>query len=544
MEKWFKYGLAFLLVLILAGLGSFWSGKIQQSVLEYETAYSLSRERVASRKPVTPPLSERVVWVVIDKLDEDSFLGMPFLEALRTEGAYMQLRSAQPRTARPTYAVLSSGAWPEINGVIHSDYEKRMPADNLFRRVMEADLTSLAVADNRWSELNGNYFAKSSFYHESIGNDPTRDQRIFREALDALQNYQGNLVLIHLPDTGETLSTDKYLQGLVEELDFSQDTLLVTGGEGGTALVPLIAAGNKVSPGQYGLADQTDVTATLAALLGITPPTEAQGRALWEMLSVPGQIRAPLESARAQNLLEMASSYTAQISYASLARKDLSEAALLLDEAARYSRACVYESAFQKARQATKILVELMNDIRADKIWRGRWLRLPLVALILAALSLAVIKLTHRQQVLLLAGALVYVAIFAILNQVLPSVISAILAALLGIAIVWPLRQISRKYTILPAQSVDYPEIAFEYTMPVLGIYFWLTAITLAGFLCDGFSIGWYLPGPRLTSLTLTTLQQMVILAPAPLIALAIPYWDKPPKMQPLPANGELTLEE
>lgn len=533
MKQWLKFGIAICLTFILAGISFWWATNLRSSFRNYSTPFSLSREIITAHQPVSLPLTQRVVLVVIDGLENNRTVEMPFLHALQQEGAYLQLTSQPPFETKPNYALLSSGSWPEINGVITTDFGGPLPVDNIFRRIAEAGFSTSAAAHQWWRQLNGNYFTLDSFFYPTNDRpDRALDRKIYRQSLDFIQKAEAQFILVHFSAVAgkNVKELDQLIAGLAQELDWSLDTLIITANQQGD-MAPCIAIGKGITPGHHQPANQVDLTTTITALLGISPPTEAQGRILWEIISAPAPIRAALEIARGQVLGEFMAAYVSQLGYAQLTRETLSESALLLDEARRFSKAAVYESAWQKAQAATINLLTLAEKVQTDKIWRGRWLRLPLVLVILAILIFVIHRLDRRQKGVLFISALLYALAYFFFSSLLfnkplsfPDLASANYSALIK-----PIAIPAYLSLILVFSGLWLLRLHSHLLLGFCGTYIWLLLLILTGFLCNGIQVTWYLPDPYLSATTLAALYQITLLAPGILFTIVIPWQRKYP---------------
>jgi hypothetical protein len=276
------------------------------------------------------PATRRVVFVLIDALRADTAANpavMPVLDQLRQQGVAATGHSRPPSFSEPGYAVLLTGAWPELSDgpAVNLDYED-IPAftqDNLFSAAHRAGLKT-AVSGYYWFEkLIPQSAVDHSFY--TPGEDRTADRAVVDAALPWLADPDIQLVLIHIDQVdyaghheGGPLApawnaaarrTDDLLAEIVAQLDLSQDTLLVTsdhgqidaGGHGGddpvTLVEPFVLAGAGVKPGSYGDVQMVDIAPTLATLLGANLPASTQGRALVEMLNLPAETLVALPAA-------------------------------------------------------------------------------------------------------------------------------------------------------------------------------------------------------------------------------------------------------
>jgi len=321
-----------LVLLILAGGAYFWATGLFSSIEAYRSP--LHNNPPMAGDPLGPPATRRVVFVLIDALRADTAQNaniMPTLNQLRLQGASATSHSRPPSYSEPGYAVLLTGAWPDLSDgpAVNVDYEN-IPVftqDNLFSAAKRAGLKT-AVSGYYWFEkLIPQNAVDKSFY--TSGEDRAADRDVVDAALPWLAEGEAQLVLIHIdqvdyaghheggpraPAWNEAAQrADGLLAEIAAQLDFSRDTLLVTsdhgqidaGGHGGDDPVvlvePFVLAGAGIKPGSYADIQMADIAPTLAALLGANIPASSQGQVLEEMLQLPAETRAALpEAARSQ----------------------------------------------------------------------------------------------------------------------------------------------------------------------------------------------------------------------------------------------------
>jgi hypothetical protein len=263
----------------------------------------------------------RVVLVVVDGLRLDAFNKMKYVSSLKEKGAYFTLKTGQPSLTFPSSAVIPTGAWQDVTGVTTNWYKGPVKLDSLFTLAKDHGLTTAIVGDEGWGQLFGDAATKTctrKWENAYI----TFDEQTLAKALEFLAENPGFL-LVHFVDVdnaghdfgGASPEYQKYaehIDSLIEKLheNMGEDTdLIVTsdhgqidrGGHGGwedvVTHVPLLLYGKMVKPGSYGMAEQTDIAPTMAAILGLPMPPYSQGRILAEALELGGQ------EARLQELL-------------------------------------------------------------------------------------------------------------------------------------------------------------------------------------------------------------------------------------------------
>jgi hypothetical protein len=293
----------------------FWATSLMDTLFAYRSP--LKDNPPAAGQPLETALTRRVVFVLVDALRNDTSLKeeiMPFLAELRQQGAWATMHSRPPSYSEPGYAVLLSGAWPDLSDgpPINLDYEEipTFTQDDLFSAAHRAGLKT-AVSGYYWFEkLLPQETVSASFY--TPGEDQAADLQVVDAARPWLADPSYQLILIHLDQVdyaghheGGAVSpnwdaaakrSDDLIREIAAQLDFSQDTLLVLsdhgqidqGGHGGpeaiTLVEPFVLVGAGVRPGEYEDIQMVDVVPTLAAMLGTSLPASSQGQVLTEML--------------------------------------------------------------------------------------------------------------------------------------------------------------------------------------------------------------------------------------------------------------------
>jgi len=363
------------------------------------------------------PATRRVIFVLVDALRLNTSLKeevMPNLAHLRFVGASASMHSRAPSYSEPGWGTLFTGAWPDLNDSppLNMDYDSTWAwtQDNLFSAASRAGLKT-AAAGYDWFEklIPADALTYGAF---TAGEDHLADVGVMEGALPWLQDESIQFVMIHLdqvdyaghheggpqnPDWNAAAArVDVMIGQVLENIDLSQDTLLVcsdhgqidAGGHGGadpeTLIEPFMLAGAGVRPGSYEDIQMVDVAPTLATLLGVNIPASAQGRVLTEMLALPGETLQQLPhltQAQQQSLLQ---SYAAATGHnpPQLASANLAD--------------------FQVA----------IESLRSTHLYRQQFLRGAFAALLLGLILWLFIRRWKRENLWLLAGALLYLVVF------------------------------------------------------------------------------------------------------------------------------------
>ena len=539
INRWILSGAAACLVLALGAY--FWASGLFNSLSAYRSP--LHQAPPAPGEAPLPPgtLTRRVVFVLIDGLREDTALQpqvMPFLDELRSQGAWARMYSRPPSYSEPGYTTLFTGAWPELSDgpAINLEYED-IPTwnqDNLFSAARRAGLQS-AVSGYYWFEkLIPQEVVDLSFYTE--GEDQEADRAVVDAALPWLQAGNAELVLIHLDQVdyaghhegGAKASnwlaaarrSDDLLREIAAQLDLERDTLLVcsdhghidAGGHGGqdaiTLLEPFVLVGAGVQPGHYEDIAMVDVAPTLAVLLGTNLPAASQGGPLSGMLNLTTTQHEAIQRALAAQQEQLLSNYLVGTGAASTESAPSDAIRLIANSgysATDENRLMASQSALEAARQ------ERLNRERLPRA---------ILALAAALLPLMLIFITwRRESAWLLAGAALFMLLFNLMYALLLGrtyslssvsgagdlILSVGGMAFLALLVSW----------LLVVSGLRALRVSPRYTA---GISLWLALLSiyllslpvLLSFTINGLLVGWTLPDFSSMFLALLALIQIL----------------------------------
>jgi|GEM_PF-1753327 len=263
--------------------------------------------------------SRRVVVAVVDglRLDRVKLLGFP-----ADEGARCVLEAQLPSYSRPNYVALATGAPPWLSGVHTNDHEGAAWLQSIFDVASHAGWKTIVATDgiDWWGELFPAAFGARHF--------GTRES--FRGWIAAWTPPPGSLSLLHIvaaDDAGHdhgvgpeyataVRGAGDELRSLWSRMDPDKDTLFVSadhghldrGGHGGPEKVvletPLIVLGAGAAATRAGCHHpNTDLAATVAAVLGVDPPAASVGSPIAAVLD-PAQVDLHAASARSLDELE------------------------------------------------------------------------------------------------------------------------------------------------------------------------------------------------------------------------------------------------
>lgn len=300
--------------------------------------------------PSGPPLSRRVVLVIIDGLGAARALDLPVLNRLRGRGVSAVASSELPTLSRPNFAAILTGATPADSGVRSNDYAWALPIDSVFARVRAAGGEAAFATDTSPSvgQMFADDLADASQAPWAGGLDRAGALAVARRyplvvLLPGSVDRAGHAAGANSAAYREAArAVDDQIGRILAELDLERDTIVVTadhghrpaGGHGGAEpevmAVPLVLAGAGVERGARVLgARLIDVAPTIAALLGVAAPGHASGRALVEALHIP--------AARAEAI---AASDARRVAALAAALRDAPPASRAADERGRWAAGC------------------------------------------------------------------------------------------------------------------------------------------------------------------------------------------------------------
>ncbi len=341
-NRWIILGI--IASIVIAAGAYFWATGIMDSLYAFRSP--LKDNPPAPGPALGQPLTRRVVFVLIDALRDDTSHKtnvMPFLNQLRSQGAWATNHSRVPSYSEPGYSVLMTGAWPDLSDgpAMNLDYAD-IPAwtqDNLFTAAQRAGLKTAVSGFNWFEKLIPQNAVNDSFY--TAGEDKVADIDVVNAALPWLKADQDQFILIHIDQVdyaghheggpqspnwdAAATRADGLLKQIVSTLDLSTDTVIVVsdhgqidrGGHGGqdpiVLLEPFVAAGVGIKPGGYPDGNMTDVATTTAALLGLNIPADSEGIVRTDMLNLTADQQASINSALLAQKSQLLKDYQAAI---------------------------------------------------------------------------------------------------------------------------------------------------------------------------------------------------------------------------------------
>jgi hypothetical protein len=342
MKKYTSIGLSILvLASVVVGM-MLWVRAFRTSIQNYRSPLS---EVDLLPQPSPSTKMSNVVIVLISGLgyDASQTLNLPVFQQIQQIGANAAVQSLPPTYAQTAWATLISGARPEINDAAPVDLPfedlRLLEVDTIFARAHEAQLQTALLGNSTWRRLIPRNHLDYTFFIDDPG--PEAGQSILETALPIIKNDDAQLILIHFTQVdfaaqnqGGTSApayqqaasrVDAYLEQIKAAIDLKRTVLVVladhghipAGGYGGAEVEvvwqPFVMVGENVIPGNYSDIYQTDIAPTISSLLGVAPPSAAQGRILFEMLRLNKYDQAVAQLVLAHQRVRLAKAYLAQI---------------------------------------------------------------------------------------------------------------------------------------------------------------------------------------------------------------------------------------
>ncbi len=342
MKKYDSVGLSILVLVSIIIGAALWIRVFYASIQNYRSPF---READLSAQPFTTPKTAKVVMVLISGLgyDDSLALELPVLEQLKRAGATAAVQSIPPTYSQTAWGTLITGAPPDTNDAPPIDKPPEelhlLEIDTIFARAHEAKLQTALLGLADWRRLIPRNQLDYTFFVDEPG--PKADQAIIEASLSLIENDNTDLVLIHFTQVdfagqyqGGSSSeayrqaahtVNAYLGQISKVMDLGHSVLVVLadhghiarGGHGGDEVEiiwqPLVMMGQGIISGNYSDVYQTDIAPTISTMLGLAPPTAAQGRILFEMLQLTESDQAIAQLVLARQRVALAEVYLTHI---------------------------------------------------------------------------------------------------------------------------------------------------------------------------------------------------------------------------------------
>jgi hypothetical protein len=552
-----KYVSVFLSLLILAavGVGAYRAADaLQYSLFTYQSPLSALQVEPGDR---ILPQTQRVVIVVVGGLGRDAMpsLDMPNLETLIEAGASAPMMSQPPTFPLPAWTALLTGAWPELNNapILKAKTAEQRPIafDHLFAAAHDAGLHTAIAGHEGWEALLPPDTVDASVY--AAQEDAIGDAEVAQAALEFIADPEYELIWVYFSQVdaaGQANGTgsaayasaahqvDNHLRQIMRSVDTSQSVLILISDHGltedgrlggiepGLTELPFVMIGQNVVSGVYSPIQQIDIAPTAAALLGTRLPTVAQGRPLYEMVSLNEEALSRGQLQLATQKVALGDAYSKVMGKNGLSQaihQDLegTQKALLdgnqagaLELASLISEEVMAEMASSKAariqnERVPRLVITALGLCLALLLFWGRRGPHTLISIIAGGVAVAFYYGLYR-----LAGYSFSLSAVGTIDTFVARLIRYAVVGMLGgglVLLIGLLTQDERDWSAAITAGYDY------------GLYaVFLAALpALFGFWQQGGTIRWYLPDLRLTVLQFAALVQVTVVA---LVAIPLPW--------------------
>ncbi|MFN8483572.1 MAG: alkaline phosphatase family protein [Anaerolineae bacterium] len=349
------------ILLLATALGAWgWLRALSASARDYRPL-SLALPLTSASAPAgerssaaSAPLAQSVALVVVSGLRADILRRMPTLTDLSGRGALADVVVEPLPSESAAWGALLTGAGPELSGaplLAGSQAPARpLSADTLLASAARAGLSAAVFSRGPWDSLIPDAFMRGGLAPTGFSQVAAADSAATDAARDAVRRGTTDLIVLpyhHVavaaatfgPESIEYLraaqTVDADIAALLKDVDLRRTAVVITADRGlsdratltdDTPRVPLLILGPQVKPGAYGPYSQADVAPTVAAILGIPPPTHARGITRMEMLDAADGARAQRGIADAAQKIALASALAQSYGDARLRRQVADEA--------------------------------------------------------------------------------------------------------------------------------------------------------------------------------------------------------------------------
>jgi hypothetical protein len=293
-----------------------------------------------------PPLTERVVLVVIDGLRHDTALRgdlMPQLQAIGRAGASGLAMASLVTMTGLGVRTLGTGTSPALADILLEAHLPPVGFDNVFAALRRRGGHIAWFGNTAWKELFGANIDLDPRIDRTLdmlsraNNIWPADKVIVRRAVAMMARRDWQLCIVHLGGLdnashrftpfgdefrAKARAVDDDLARIVGAAG-AATTVIITSdhgtsdrghhgsGEPITRRTPLVLTGAGIARGRTLDAQQTDVAPTIAALLGLPVPAPSEGQILLDALDVAPATAAALRAANVRQLQRYAAAYAA-----------------------------------------------------------------------------------------------------------------------------------------------------------------------------------------------------------------------------------------
>lgn len=294
-----------------------------------------------------PRLAPRVLWIVVDGLRHDTALElgwMPNLMSLSKQGASGTATTTAITMTGVGVRAMSTGMSSSLFDLARNWSLPRVTEDNLFRRLRDRGDRAVALGNETWFGLFPDSLARATTAKPGIIKfaRPVNgfDRMLTRETLKLAAKDDWQLAVLHYGGVDNashmwTPLTDKF-RAKITEIDndiarvvaaMGPSTAVMITSDHGTSdrgnhggidpverITPLVLIGPGIRRGAALDAQQVDLPAVIAALLGLQVPAPIEGHVLVDALDLTPVQAAALRASEARRHERYASAYADQFS--------------------------------------------------------------------------------------------------------------------------------------------------------------------------------------------------------------------------------------
>ena len=255
-------------------------------------------------------MNKKVLLISVDGMRPDGLqsCGNPFVEALEKRCSYTyEAKTVFPSVTLPCHYSMAHSVTPQRHGILTNTYVPQVrPVEGIFEKVKAAG--GMTAFLNSWDQLRDitvpGTLQLSSYINYAL--HESGDTALAAEAVRQLEAYKPDFAFLFLADTDNAghkhgWMSGEYLRRISIAMDnikqifekFSEEyTIMIMADHGGhdrthgadipeDMTIPLFFCGKDFIPGkQLGNISLLDIAPTIAAVMGITPDLDWEGKAL------------------------------------------------------------------------------------------------------------------------------------------------------------------------------------------------------------------------------------------------------------------------
>ncbi len=307
LRGWLSLGCALAVCVAFAYAAYIRASQAWDGVVSYATPYA---EVPLPASAATPPVAERVIFIIVDGLRADAAASMSSIRSMGGYGSRISLEAPQPSLSYPNWTTLLTGTTQDYHGVVTNWHDGAAPVESIFDTAERSGLSYVVVGPSDIATLYpAAARADAAFFRE--WSKEYMSATYIDAALKLIERVSPRLTVVHLPDVDEAghafggasseyaqtvAKIDADLRRLIEGLQGEGTAFVITsdhghidtGGHGGwepeAVEVPCVFAGTGFGIGE-GQAVLADVAPTVAVAAGMPIPRFATGVVLRSVLA-------------------------------------------------------------------------------------------------------------------------------------------------------------------------------------------------------------------------------------------------------------------